>query len=1243
MSSYSNGSSTFAIQPLLERLNSQDSDFRFMSLSDLHSILSNTSVALSNDSSTISKIIDGILRSLSDNNAEVQNLAVKCLSPLVTRINDNQIASILTKLSTISSNAEDVSFTSTAIRTIITSAPANPTSGKLFVNRLLSSLLPNLQSSTDNVDVLVDLINKFGPSFTLEQVEKTESVLVEVLENGRGLTRKRAISALGALSVFLTPKLWDSLIDYILKLFETDGISYDKLRTIVSVCGTLCKTDPNRFSQYLLAVTPNVIKCLNIEDDEVREAALTTLDIFIEYCPGTMSNFTYEIITVGSKFVKYDPNYATMEEDEEPMDDVDEEEEDDDDDGFDDEFDEDNTFSDDDDVSWKLRRCSAKLLCTLIQTRPDILSQLYSSVAPLLIGQFKEREESVRTEILNTFATLIKQTNSTSGFGARRKGKRRMSDESMILEADPRTQLFALAGRVFKLLAFHLQKTSGVPTKRASLTVATELISSIATLPIEFPIFVCSVESVLNIGTLRTDIVKLIRALVTHHSREELNDYIPTLSNILLSSIDDKFYKISSEALLVTYDFILMLTSPAYEPSVSTYIRSLHSAIVSKVTASDADLDVRERAITCLGLMLIRAINAFSSAEVTADTNLILDRLRNETTRLASIRCINDIGISEGQSFVSDEWVVSVISELATLLRKSNRALRLSAVGALKSVTDKFANQVDVQTSKAIVQVFRGIMSEDDLQMLGPALSILNNLMPVLGNAGIDNDILERIISIVPSSMTGSTAEPMINLLSSLAKMGKADELYNSLASSMETCSRAIAVIVHSGGLTSTKLTELREMALQDENETNSRNALMVLSELARLVNTDEVEIISTDLLFSKFQNTVSEEVRVAAAQTFGALASGRPSAYLPQIIEQLVSDSPNAFLLLVTVKEVLAFHINDPESLSPYLEDLWNHILGLEFVETTVAAQGIAANSSSAAIGNEKDGAKTRAAECIGRIALFELRKFLPDLQTRLQSSSAATRNIIISSLRYIFKAEIVEGADIVNDLFRPIVVDFISRLEDSDLDNIRLVLSAISSIAQSKPVLLAEHLNKLVPLLYECTVLRKDLVREVQMGPFKHKVDDGLDARKIAYDAVYAILISFKSFKNELDLPTMCERAIAGIDDDHDIKINCYLMIGKIASTDTSVIASKLDILAKKFGDVLTQKLKDNAIKQEIEKLSESQRRVMQATEEIQKSLLEASSTGNMAAQGENPAWEQYINSTYSRVKSLNPQTSK
>jgi len=50
---------------------------------------------------------------------------------------------------------------------------------------------------------------------------------------------------------------------------------------------------------------------------------------------------------------------------------------------------EDDEYEDDDDVSWKVRRASAKCLAAILGSRPELLTTFYREVSPVLIAQFK--------------------------------------------------------------------------------------------------------------------------------------------------------------------------------------------------------------------------------------------------------------------------------------------------------------------------------------------------------------------------------------------------------------------------------------------------------------------------------------------------------------------------------------------------------------------------------------------------------------------------------------------------------------------------------------------------------------------------------------------------------------------------------------------------------------------------------------------------------------------------------------
>ncbi len=121
-----------------------------------------------------------------------------------------------------------------------------------------------------------------------------------------------------------------------------------------------------------------------------------------------------------------------------------------------------------------------------------------------------------------------------------------------------------------------------------------------------------------------------------------------------------------------------------------------------------------------------------------------------------------------------------------------------------------------------------------------------------------------------------------------------------------------------------------------------------------------------------------------------------------------------------------------------------------------------------------------------------------------------------------------------------------------------------------------------------------RKELIREVEMGPFKHEVDDGLDLRKAAFECMYTLL---DTCVDRLDAFDFLSHVTDGLKDHYDIKMLTYLMVARVSQLCPGAVLTRLDRLVEPLRATVTTKVKANAVKQEYEKQEELKRSALRA----------------------------------------------
>jgi cullin-associated NEDD8-dissociated protein 1 len=164
-----------------------------------------------------------------------------------------------------------------------------------------------------------------------------------------------------------------------------------------------------------------------------------------------------------------------------------------------------------------------------------------------------------------------------------------------------------------------------------------------------------------------------------------------------------------------------------------------------------------------------------------------------------------------------------------------------------------------------------------------------------------------------------------------------------------------------------------------------------------------------------------------------------------------------------------------------------------------------------------------------------------------------------------------------------------FISLLSDTDLEVRKASLLMINAALRHHGYVLNENLKEnVIPRLFEA--LEFKLERTVDLGPFKHTVDDGLPLRKSALWGIESIL---DGFPGKLDLILFMPKLIACLVDKDELKMQAFQIIVKIRNFAPSVLVGCLDQFIEPFGKVISKKVaKEGQVGPEVERAIELQR---------------------------------------------------
>jgi len=1182
---------SFHIANLLEKMTSNDKDFRFMATNDLMSELQKDSIKLDDDSER--KVVKMLLKLLEDKNGEVQNLAVKCLGPLVNKVKDVQVETIVDSLcSNMLSDKEQLrDISSIGLKTVISELAPTSTALASSVCKKITPRLTSAISKQEDVsvqlealDILSDLLSRFG-SLLISFHASIQQALQPQLSSARLAVRKRAIIAIGHLVMSCSNSLFMELVDYLL-LELNNNANISTTRTYIQCLGAITRQAGHRIGEHLEKVMPLVVRFSQQDDDELREYCIQALESFVRRCPKHVSPHISTITKICLEYLLHDPNYNYDDDQSDNSMDLDEQDDQDAGGASDDEY------SDDDDISWKVRRASAKCLTVVIATRHELLRDFYSHVSPTLISRFKEREENVKADIFCAYITLLKQTRPSL----------MQEPDAMEQEESPVVQLQGQVPSIIKAVS-KLLKDKSVKTRQCCFSLLSELTLTlpgalsqhIAAIIPGIQLSLCEKNSSSN---MKIDTLTFINVLLSHHNPLVFHPYIQALVNPVVLAVKDPFYKVTSEALLVTQQLVKVIRPLDVKTDFDhvPYLTNLYTCTLNRLKATDIDQEVKERAISCMAQIMCNMGDSLG-AELDNCLPVFLDRLKNEITRLTAVKSVTLIAGSPLHINLS-VILSDCVTVLASFLRKNHRALRLATLQCLDVLVNNYGANMQDKLFDDILKELSSLISESDLHVSQLSLTLLTSVcrMTKSSMTHVTNDILPQILLLIRSPLLqGAALQAMLEFFQALVvtsnKGVSFSELFQMLTrpvynaepnvvvhkQSFHSIAKCIAALTVTGRTASqsSHLDIVQKFITDIKNPSSTDSvrllALLTLGEIGRHIDLSGQGDLQK-IIMDSFSSP-SEEVKSAASYALGNVTVGNLPKLLPFVLQEIEKQPKRQYLLLHSLKEIICSQSVDSKAvdvLKPVLQSIWDLLM------------------KNCECGEE--GTRNVVAECLGKLALIDPTQLLPKLKACLGSSSAYTRSTVITAVKFT----ISDQPQSIDPLLRESMVEFLESLRDQDLNVRRVALVAFNSAAHNKPSLIRDLLPTVLPLLYSETKVRKELIREVEMGPFKHTVDDGLDIRKAAFECMYTLL---DSCLDRIDIFEFLKHVEDGLNDHYDIKMLTYLMLVRLAHLCPSAVLQHLDQIVEPLKATCTTKVKANSVKQEFEKQDELKRSAMRA----------------------------------------------
>jgi len=919
---------------------------------------------------------------------------------------------------------------------------------------------------------------------------------------------------------------------------------------------------------------PDELKVEESIKHELLENTLQAFESIVLQCPSRFSleledskRYGRDIFDIALKLIQYDPLYnydvADIGEENEEGDLEDDGMGWDDDDGGGWDDDEDNLVveeeDDADDTSWKVRVAATKCMNGLIRSKAHSIHLVANELMKVLLVQFREHDPNVKNEVFGAFRELLMATAvSETASGATAITGKQM-DESDPLALPPmfrhKTSVEVVDEHVKDIMDQIIKQleTENVKTKTGILGVLRELVlvrqaersqraKKVSPLGLS-PYFSELIPQLAkcmgdNDIVLRQKSLRVLYLMINLHDAVYIRDIIPEICPVLekCTSTDTYNTRVKTQALLVISQLIKTIRNPEmssdYDIKYDPYFQALFEAAFGQLKIRDIEQEVKQAAIAAAADCLAWFGDILDVNRVKDTLGILMERLDNEITQDAALRAFATIARSPLGIDLS-KVVSKVIQNVEYSLAKQSQGLRHQTMVTLIALLKNSGRMLRPSVLPQLIKDCSQYIADDDLHLCRLVLDMIVVTMMVSQSslAAVTNSSFKYCFDLCASPLIqGQALGSLKNLFRTYQRIGHGKFMSYSRLKQMllDVCEKdvskqsftAISQCVASismevdGKTIDDSIHQLRANINKKQAHV-SQISLLCIGEIGNFRNLRQHKGLLVDV-FGAFKSQ-NEVVKWAASFALGRMASGSLDTFLPTVLKLIDSNPDKAYLLLSSLKEIVAAHSDEDEksnSLSKYVPQVVPLLM------------------SSAE--SEDEGVRTMVAECIGKFAYID-QEILVEIKDSMGTTNYVKRSTMVAALKFAL------SKDMKIEIPHETIQMFFKVLNDDTLENtlkqikgdgneneemaksydlaMQLVpvrkqaLQTLNALIHTQPQICLDFLSESVlPKIYSSLPIEAKLQRSVDLGPFKHLVDSHLQIRKSAYQCMDTILGSYE-----------------------------------------------------------------------------------------------------------------------------------